>query len=254
MRRFGACIVLSVLAGTGCSPEQARVAGDLSQPDAGAAGNLDATTGGSQFGVVCEQGSDCAGGVCGGNVGGVARCTTKCVTSNDCQEGWSCTVDARGEFARSVCTCAKPDGQCGPSVTPNPGSKDASSTDAGDGGAPLGDARTAPQATVLRSVLLTAADSEIHSKVKVVLIVDNSPSMAEEQARIATGLQTMMTRLRSLPALDLQFFVYSTSSLARSPSIGTGSSFEKRSYSVWADGSVHPERPLTRISYRLVDE
>jgi hypothetical protein len=53
--------------------------------------------------------------------------------------------------------------------------------------------------------------TEFKPTVKVVLIVDNSPSMKDEQAKLATGVENMIEGLKSQKA-NVDFLVYTTSS------------------------------------------
>ncbi len=70
--------------------------------------------------------------------------------------------------------------------------------------------RNVPPPRVLRSVTITPAAIVERTEVKVVLVIDNSESMAEEQSRMAMGFRSMLGSLEDIENLDLEFFLYTT--------------------------------------------
>lgn len=91
----------------------------------------------------------------------------------------------------------------------------------------------------VRTAELSPALEVREADVKVVLIIDNSESMAEEQDRMATGIARMLDSLRSIPHLGVEFFLYSTDGVAFTsrdkPTV------DDISYTIWEDGTRHED-------------
>ncbi len=84
------------------------------------------------------------------------------------------------------------------------------------------------------SLTVTAATKIVRNKLKVFLIIDNSGSMKDEQARLAAGISKLTD---SLKQYDVEFIVYTTSVTCATPGSVKCTAYGYRTYS-WIDPST----------------
>ncbi len=159
----------------------------------------------------------------------------ECETDRDCASGLACRTEGSGEFTRRSCVAAPPFEPREPTFADGGWLGALDGSPPSSPGEPTTDEVTPPRT---RSVVLVPDASQIAPSVKLVLVIDNSASMSEEQERMALGVRRMIASLRDRPALDVQVYLYTTSSYVGA---SAGRTWTERHFTTWADGSVHAD-------------
>ncbi|MDQ3031945.1 MAG: hypothetical protein M3Y87_05965 [Myxococcota bacterium] len=139
---------------------------------------------GASTGEPCIEDGECGAGVCGGLGGlGAGRCTTFCAGDFDCTGGWRCAT----ERPDPLCDCTPATERC------NGGDDDCDGA-IDEGGEALCEMGLSCVAGACRCTDTTPRDTD---DLDLLLMVDNSNSMSEEQASLAAALPRLVQMLAS---------------------------------------------------------